>query len=727
MNRNQSTQEQTPAMLVTCSWGELIEFISLVALGWLAVVLFISSAHAAVERSDDLNKIEIHQVNLNQIKSGSLLFKSEKDRRYQLAALLGTDVQIEVTGMIARSTLKQTFKNDSRQWLEGVYVFPLPENAAVDRLRMQIGERLIEGVIKPREVAKRLYKKARNEGKKASLIEQERPNLFTSSVANIAPGEIVVIEIEYQQTVRYDNGEFSLRFPMAITPRYIPGSPVVNEEEVVAFDGSGWVMNTNQVIDASRITPPVFKGDEKINPVRLNVMINAGFKLANVESTYHRITIKQSIENKMVVSLADEVVYAVRDFELVWRPEAAAVPRAALFTEEKGGELYHLVMVLPPVNLSLNEMKRSRMGREVIYVIDTSGSMSGTSINQARRALSLALKRLHPGDRFNVISFNSATDKLFSSAREVTQQNLRDAQRYVSSLEANGGTEIRGALEASLTSQHENSLVRQVVFLTDGSVGNEEELFKLIKQKLGNSRLFTIGIGSAPNSYFMSKAAQFGRGTFTYIGDVSEVETKMNELFHKLETAVMTDLTVVFDDSDSGVEVWPKRLPDLYQGEPLLLTARTKLNNQSVVVSGERQNRGWQNSFQLKQSGSDGGIATMWARAKITALMDRIREGEEEKMIKPEVVNVALKHHMVSKYTSLVAVDVTPVRPVDEALDTQALPVNLPTGQVHAKIFGRHAQTATPAQLQLMIGVMLLLAALFLWRHNKAVRVQGDV
>jgi len=586
---------------------------------------------------------------------------------------------------------------------------------------MQIGERLIEGVIKPRKEAKRLYKKARNEGRKASLIEQERPNLFTSSVANIAPGETVVIEIEYQQSVRYDNGEFSLRFPMAITPRYIPGSSLVNEEEVVAFDGSGWAMNTNQVVDASRITPPVFEGDEKINSVRLSVIINAGFKLANVESTYHRITVKQSTENKAAVSLAGEVVYAVRDFELVWRPEAAAVPRAALFTEEKEGELYHLVMVLPPANLSLNDIREARMEREVIYVIDTSGSMSGTSINQARRALSLALKRLHPGDRFNVISFNSTTDKLFSSAREVTHQNLRDAQRYVSSLEANGGTEIRGALEASLASQHESALVRQVVFLTDGSVGNEEELFKLIKQKLGNSRLFTIGIGSAPNSHFMSKAAQFGRGTFTYIGDVSEVETKMNELFHKLETAVMTDLAVAFDDP--SVEVWPKRLPDLYQGEPLLLTARTKLNNQSVVVSGKRQNRGWQNSFQLKQSSSDNGIATMWARAKITALMDRIHEGEKEKMIKPEVVNVALRHHLVSKYTSLVAVDMTPVRPVDETLDTQALPVNLPTGQVHAKIFGRHAQTATPAQLQLMIGVMLLLAALFLWRRNKSIRV----
>jgi len=720
MNRNQSTHEQESSMLIIYSWSEIIEFISLVSLSWMVVVLFISSANAGIERSDDLNEIEMHQV-----KSGSLLFKSEEGSRYQLAATLATDVQIEVTGMIARTTLKQKFKNDSDRWLEGIYVFPLPESAAVDHLRMRIGERVIEGVIKPRDEAKRIYKKARNEGKKASLIEQERPNLFTNSVANIAPGETVEIEIEYQQTVRYENGNFRLRFPMAITPRYIPGAAIVNEEEVVVFDDSGWVMSTNQVIDASRISPPIFEGDKKINPIRLSVMINTGFKLANVESPYHRIIVNHSAGNRAAVSLADEVVYAERDFELVWRPEPASAPRAALFTEERDGELYHLVMVLPPENLIVNEVAEARIGREVIYVIDTSGSMSGTSINQARRALSLALKRLHPDDRFNVISFNSSTDKLFSSAREVSGHNLRDAQRYVSSLEANGGTEIRGALEVSLANQRESSLVRQVVFLTDGSVGNEAELFKLIKQRLGNSRLFTIGIGSAPNSHFMSKAAQFGRGTFTYIGDVSEVESKMNDLFHKLETAVMTDLTVVFEDTE--VEVWPNRLPDLYQGEPLLLTARTKPDNRSVTISGQRQNQGWRNSFKLKQSGHDSGIATMWARAKIAALMDRIHEGEKEGKIKPEVVNVALKHHLVSKYTSLVAVDVTPVRLAEEMLDREALPVNLPKGQVRAKIFGRHAQTATPAQLQLMTGMMLLLAALFLWCHNKTIRMNSDV
>jgi len=716
MNSRHNTQGKESTLIIIYSWSEVVEFISLISLGWIAVMLFITTAHAADNHSDE--------VEMHQIKNGSLLFKSDSSDRYQLALILDTHVDIEVTGMIARTKLRQTFKNNRSEWLEGIYVFPLPENSAADHMRMTIGERVIEGVIKERDQAKRIYNQARSEGKKASLIEQERPNLFTNSVANIGPGETVVVEIEYQQAVRYDNGVFSLRFPMAITPRYIPGSPITIEEEIATFDGSGWAMNTAQVVDAIRITPQVLTENEKINRVSLSAVINSGFSLANIESPYHRITVNKNSEFSTIVLFADEVVYAERDFELLWYPEPSATPRAAHFTEEKDGELYHLLMVLPPSDESKKIEANSRIGREVIYVIDTSGSMSGTSIDQARRALSLALKSLQPGDRFNVISFNSSTDKLFSTAQETTYQKLKEAQRYVSALEANGGTEIRGALETALANQNETSLVRQVVFLTDGSVGNETELFKLIKQKLGNSRLFTIGIGSAPNSYFMSKAAQFGRGTFTYIGNVDEVQSKMNRLFQKLETAVMTDVTVVFDDRE--VEMWPQRMPDLYQGEPLLLTARTQLNNQSVVVSGKRNNKAWKNRLDLKQSSSGTGIATMWAREKIAALMDRIREGEKEAVIKPAVIEVALQHHLVSRYTSLVAVDVTPSRPIDAELDSKALPVNLPTGQAHTKIFGRHAQTATPAQLQIITGTILFLLTFILSHRKQFMRVNDD-
>lgn len=731
MNNRQQSDEHELTILIIYSWREVWKLFSLLLAILLALILIVHDVNAGTDTNTNAYA-NAYEVEMSQVKSGTLLFKSEHNHRYQVVPTLQSDVKVEVTGMIARTTLRQQFKNNQNSWVEGIYVFPLPEDAAVDRLRMQIGERTIEGEIKERQEAKRIYHQARAQGKKVSLIEQERPNLFTNSVANIGPGETVVVEIEYQQTLRYDNGAFSLRFPMAITPRYIPGDPAIQAQQTDRFDGNGWAVIRDQVSDASRITPPIWRGEgktdpEKINPVRLTVVLNSGFNLDHVESLYHPINTKNIEQNRVVVTLVDGEMYAERDFELVWRPASDVTPTAALFTEEKDGDLYHLLMVLPPRNINDGEVGPSETGqidREVIYVIDTSGSMSGVSIKQARQALMLALKRLRPDDRFNVIAFNSHTDKLFLSARRATAQNLRVAQRYVSSLEADGGTEIRAALEAALLNQGERIGIRQVIFLTDGSVGNEAALFKLINQHLGNSRLFTIGIGAAPNSHFMSKAAQFGRGTFTYIGDVNEVQSKMSELFQKLETTVMSNVKAEFDDPD--VEMWPQRLPDLYRGEPLMLTARTKVGKQTVVISGQDKNQIWRNTLSLEYVNNRSGIAALWARNKIAALMDRLHEGDKVEQIKPQVIAVALQHHLVSKYTSLVAVDKTPSRPDSEELNTQALAVNLPHGQIHKKIFGRHAQTATPAQLQLMLGAVLLLIALWIWRSGKIARVRQD-
>ncbi len=688
------------------AWDEAWGLLSLL-LGYLVFCAALL-ALLATQASADETMAEV--ARLEDVSQGSLLFQNDQGR-YHLAVTLNTDVQIHVSGMIVRAKVRQTFQNNSESWVEGVYVFPLPEDAAVDHMHMQIGERIIEAKIKPREEAKHTYNQARQAGKKAALIEQERPNLFTNSVANIGPHETVAVEIEYQQVLRYDAGQFRLRFPMAITPRYIPGVPIQQEESVSQFNGLGWAVNTNQVPDASRITPPVSHSENKINPISLSVELNAGFPLTELNSPYHPI---QTSENNGIhtITLANET-YADRDFELSWTPEAGQAPRAALFTEQMEAELYHLIMVLPPQH---EQSGNQRLPREVIYIIDTSGSMAGTSMQQARQALLLALDRLQPGDSFNVIAFNSGTDQLFNQAQAASSHNLSAARRYVNSLSANGGTNMRPALEAALRNQDETQSLRQIVFLTDGSVGNEAELFSLIHQSLGQSRLFTIGIGSAPNSHFMSKAAQFGRGTFTYIGDVSEVQSKMQVLFQKLETPVMRQLVADFGNAEA--DVYPKRLPDLYAGEPLIISAKTDLNSQSLIISGQRQQSVWQNNIQLDQGMKGQGIGTLWARRKITDLMDQQHEGTDKQRIKQQIITTALQHHLVSKHTSLVAVDVTPARPQSETLEQQAMPVNLPHGQQHEKIFGLRPKTSTAAPLHLLLGTLLLLLTLLLKPRN---------
>jgi len=643
------------------------------------------------------------EVRMQDISQGSLVFRAEGSKAYRQVPLVSTDVDMDITGMILRSRLKQTFENTSDQWVEAIYAFPLPEQAAVDHMRIKVGNRIIVGQVKEKNQARKIYNKAKAAGKRAALTEQQRPNMFTNSIANIGPGETIVVEIEYQQLLQYKDGQYSFRFPMAMTPRYLPGKRIANDEARAM--NSGWLTEEGSLRDSEAITPPVHAGKDKLNPVRMTITMESGFPLANLKSAYHAISPTQTEPGKYSIRFADEVVYAERDFVLSWTPEAGKQPRAALFSENKGTDSYHMLMVIPPER---DNTQQKTLSREVVYIIDTSGSMSGTSLQQARKALLMGLDRLDVTSRFNIIQFNSVTSMLFKTSQMATPENISKAKYYVRQLDATGGTEMAPALQAALNNQVYDQDIRQVIFLTDGSVGNEAELFGYIKQHLGDSRLFTVGIGSAPNSYFMRKAAEFGRGTFSYIGDVNEVDQKMRTLFRKLESPLMSDLAVDFPGSQL-VDRWPQRIPDLYDGEPLMVLWKSPGYGMGEVrIHGKRQNITWQKTFPMALAGSGKGISQLWARKKISELMDR-QLTDDPKMIRQQVIELALDHHLVSKYTSLVAVDVTPVRPADESLSKGKVPVNLPKGQHYTKVLGRLPQTATPAGMQIVSGLLLLL------------------
>ncbi len=662
-------------------------FVSLV----LALAVFIVSSPAHAEPTDG--------------GAGTLTLKDAQGGR-AAATLVFTDVGMDITGMIARVRVSQRFVNPTAQWREGVYTFPLPERAAVDHLQMRIGERLIDGQIRERGEARRTYEAAKTEGRKTTLIEQQRPNMFTTSVANIGPGEEVVVAIEYQETLRYDEGSFRLRFPMAITPRYIPGAPVPVDAD---GGGLGWSPATQAVLDADRITPPLApRADGHINPVAMAINLNAGFALAQLASTYHPMRIEEQPGHRYRLTFADGPVPAARDFELTWTPDLAAAPGAALFTQTIGGRTYALLMALPPSAAK----DAPRAPREITYVIDTSGSMEGVSIAQARDALLLALDRLQPGDRFNVIEFNSATRPLFAAPVAVDPATLQRARQFVAGLHARGGTEMLPALDAALAGATESNLVRQVVFLTDGAVGNEDALLRLIGEKIGDRRLFTVGIGPAPNAFFMTKAAQFGRGTYTFIGDVREVKAKMTALFRKLESPALTDIVV---DWPAGADAWPKLVPDLYAGEPVVVVAQfnAQAAGGQIALSGRRGDTAWGSLLPAAETIDEPGVGVLWARAKIDALMDAGRRGAPEPEIRAAVLDVALTHHLVSKYTSLVAVDVTPTRPPGANAATGALPGNIPDGLTG---FDQLPRTATPAPLLLAIGLALLALGTLLLR-----------
>jgi Ca-activated chloride channel family protein len=630
------------------------------------------------------------------------------------APQLATQVEIDVSGVLARAKVRQRFFNPTDSWVEGVYTFPLPDNAAVDRLRMRIGSRLVEGEVQEKQQADRRYRAARASGQAASLLQQRRPNVFTIAVANIPPGQAVDIEIAYQQRLEWREGRFSLRFPSVVAPRYIPAQTPASTRCQGVGCFTGWAADTAQVPDASAITPPVAtSAPDDFQRFSLHARVVTGFPLAKVRSRSHAVQVRTVAPGSFEIRLAGRSALADRDFTLEWQPVADAQPRLALFGEQWGGRHYSLLVLMPPSM----DADVPRLNRELVLVIDTSGSMHGASLDQARRAVREALTELGEGDCFNLIQFNDRVHALFDRARPVNADNLVLAQRYVAGLVAEGGTEMRPAIARALRDPGQSGRLRQVVFLTDGAIGNEQALFEMIERDLGESRLFTVGIGVAPNAYFMRRAARFGRGTYTFIGHSAEVDARVGELFQALNRPVLTDLAVQWQlpPGVSPAEPAIGVLPDLYAGEPLVVSAVSDAPPRAVEISGVAGDRDWRERRAFNDASTHAGVHALWARRRIADWLDAQVSGVDPERIRQAVIRLGLAHRLVTPHTSLVAVDRTPMRPAGAALEQGVVPVRLPAGWSARHVFGQLPATATPTALLAIGGVALLLVALGLW------------
>ena len=627
------------------------------------------------------------QAHPGDMRSGSLLLRSA-DGTFVEAPRLGADYDVTVSGPTARARVTQMFRNDAAGFVEAVYVYPLPPGAAVDTLKMIVGERVVVGSIKERRAAKVIYEAAKAAGRKAALVEQERPNLFTNSVANIGPGETVLVQIEYQEPVHRTGAEFSLRIPLVVAPRYNP-KPLV---QTVDLGAGGWGRAVSDPVpDRHRIEPAYLDPRETppTNPVTIKVRLAAGFPLGDVTSRYHPISTIQNDASSRIVTLASGAVPADRDFELLWKPAQSKIPGVGLFRETVGGAEYVLAFVTPP---TVPADAAERRPREVILVIDNSGSMGGTAMVQARASLQFALRRLAPEDRFNIIRFNHTMTQLFPAPVAGDATNVARATAWVDALRAEGGTEMLPALEAALAdaAPGDTHRLRQVVFLTDGAIGNEQQLLDTIAQRRGRSRIFTVGIGSAPNSYLMTRAAEMGRGTFTHVGAVDEVAERMQGLFAKLEAPVVTGLSVDFGTNPA--DATPGLLPDLYRGEPLVLAARLARPDGTLEIKGSIGDQPWVVTLPLAGAAEGQGLSKMWARRKIAdAEVARTLRTSTPEAADKAILQLALDHSLVSRLTSLVAVDQPLSRPAGVQLTRADIPLNLPAGWDFDKVFGRRS------------------------------------
>jgi Ca-activated chloride channel family protein len=634
-----------------------------------------------------------------EAQSGTLYLKSSPDADAYEALRVATTMRAQVTGNVARVHVTQRFSNTGSDWVEGLYVFPLSADAAVDELYMSVGERTIRGEIQEKAKAQAAYAQARSEGKQASIVDQERPNMFTTAVANIAPNSTVSIEITYLETIPYRDSRYTLRLPLAITPRYTPGA-ALDPAAPLAAANAAWV---NATIGTSatpeRVTAPR-------QHVDITVELAPGFPVRSVASLHHAVDVKDDALGKEI-HLSGNQIAADHDFELVWAPAVAGDVETAAFAEKVGDDTFALLVLTPP-----NDADEATQPREVTFIIDTSGSMHGPSIEQASAALQMGIDRLKQGDLFNIIRFASDYSSLFAMPQPVGDSSRLLARQFISSLRAGGGTEMRAPLERAMSTPPNASFLQQIVFITDGSVGNEAELVALINREIGKTRLFTVGIGAAPNSYFLEQAAAAGRGSYTSIAERNQVGSRMQDLFHKLERPALIDLKLL----------WPDHLPadvaatlpgDIYAGDPLVILARLPASPSSLTLSGRMRGQDWVHEVQIMRVGEQSGLSKLWARERIADLSRQLQFGGDREQLRTSILDLALKHHLVSEFTSLVAVDDVVVRPPGSLGHVEQAPTSAPTGSYWTTT--GFAKTATPAGLLLACGLLCMTFGAFLY------------
>jgi len=649
------------------------------------------------------------------------------------APVLATRYRFEVTGAIARARVDQHFFNPTDQWVEAVYRFPLPEKAAIDRLVLRIDDRVVLGVIDKREQARRTYEKARAQGKAAALVEAERENVFTISVANIPPRAAVSVELGFDQPVERAGLDNTLRLPLVVAPRYT--HPIDMDAFFAHPDPHAMLRD---LIDREKISVPLRpQTTGTANPVHLSFALKPGFTPSEIKSDTHAVSVKTHDEY-----FEAEIVNAVpadRDFELSWKAPADDAPHASLFVERDTDQPHAYVEILPPAE-ALWQPDETPQPRELILIIDQSGSMSGAPIRQARAALLFALEHVKAHDRINIISFDDHMRTLYSAPRQATADVLADARAFVRAVKSKGGTEMWPPLKLALRGEAPDGFVRQVVIATDALIGYESELLNKVEAARGSARIFPIAIGAAPNAALIRWAADVGQGTAIFINDQSQIEERMTEFLARITQPALSDIEVRFVGATATTA--PAKPGDLFIGLPVTVSAKLDGEPEAVIIAGTMKGQRWEQRFSLSQAVDaepDGPVARLYGRRKLAehtrAMVAHHNDAGAREAIEEAATQIALDYGLLSRFTSLVAVDAEVIRPQGEGYDRQMVPVNPPKG---ASLFGGQARfkpkldqirvsaqkqtvsfavpnTATPAQLALIIGIILMLAGLVLF------------
>ncbi|WP_242361914.1 VIT and VWA domain-containing protein, partial [Anaeromyxobacter sp. SG17] len=599
--------------------------------------------------------------------------------------LVHTRVVAQVTGNVARVEVTQFYANPSSDRLEAIYAFPLPANAAVTDMLFRIGDRVVLSEVRRREEARRTYEAAKREGRTAALTEQERPNLFTQSVANVPPGETVAVVLRYVHEVPFDDGRYAFHFPTTIGPRYVPG-----ERLAAGAAGPGWAPDTDRVPDASRVTPPVVPpGTRSGHDVDILVRLVPGGAFDDVETRSHRAVTGLEPGGARIVALAEDDRIPNKDFVLTWRP-AGAAPAAHAVVQREKGEDFLMLFVQPPAEIAPALVRP----KELVFLVDKSGSMMGAPFDRLRALVLRALDAMGPDDTFQIVAFDGAAQAMSEAPLPATPSAVARAKAWLAGLQGGGGTEMLEGVRAALTPPEDPRRLRMVVFCTDGFIGNETEIIHAVEALRGRARVFGFGIGTSVNRYLVEGVGRAGRGASEVVSLDEAPDAAVARLFKRIDRPVLTDLEVGFEGAEV-TELLPARLPDLFAGQPLVVAGRVRRGAPThLVLRGRLGEAPWASRIEVAEARVDAGegtaqpiLGTLWARRRIEDLLTAEPMAPPASAIE-ETVALALRFKLVTPYTSFVAVEralrVDPSLPLAQAL----VPNELPEGVSHEGIFG---------------------------------------
>ena len=583
--------------------------------------------------------------------AGSLQAFDQTGKAAGECPLKRTTVKAEVSGFLSRVTVTQDFENPFTEKIEAFYTFPLPQSAAVDDLTMVVGNRTVKGQIMRRKEAETAYAAAKQRGHVATLLDQERPNIFTQSVANIMPGQQVRIVISYVETLKYEDGSYEWSFPMVVGPRYVSGEPDKNDDADPE--------TAKETIDAPR-TPPtrIAAGMRAGHDISIEIAIDAGLPIESLTSKTHETEIERPDANHALVRLKDLTTIPNQDFILKYDVAGAVINDAVLAHRSDRGGFFTLILQ-PPQRVSAEDI----MPKELVFVLDTSGSMSGAPFEKVRETTRLALDHLNPHDTFNLITFSGDTNLLFPEPVQATPENVAKAREFLDGSRSGGGTEMMKAIKAALEPSDSQQHVRIVCFMTDGFVGDDMKILAEVK-KHKNARVFAMGFSSSSNRFLLDNMAEYGRGEVDYVTPRDDTAAVARRFYERVRNPLLTDISIDWSGLPVA-EIYPARIPDLFSAKPLILSGRY-LDGASgtITLRGKMSGQDFvrQIPVQLPATENDHDVlATLWARRKVDDLMSNDMAGAQTGKMKDapreEITQLGLKFKLMTQFTSFVAID----------------------------------------------------------------------